>query len=101
MQGLLVVSRYLLIGPDGKVLKVDKMHWGEDGHFSIELTERLPAGQYTLVLGILLDGNALDPAASILHFRVDATGLLAKRAQFIGEQHLQAGADPPGQLWIL
>lgn len=75
VQGLLVVSRYLLIGPDGKVLKIDKMHWGEDGHFSIELTERLPPGQYTLVLGILLDGNALDPPASILRFRVDATGV--------------------------
>jgi hypothetical protein len=74
LQGLLVVSRYLLIGPDGKVLDVDKMHWGEDGHFSIEIRRRLPAGQYTLVLGILLDGNAIDPPASILHFRVDATG---------------------------
>lgn len=74
VQGLLVVSRYLLIGPDGKVLKVDKMHWGEDGHFSIELTERLPPGEYTLILGILLDGNALDPPASILRFRVDASG---------------------------
>jgi hypothetical protein len=74
VQGLLVVSRYLLIGPDGKVLKVDKMHWEEDGQFTIELTERLPSGRYTLVLGILLDGNALDPPASILHFRVDATG---------------------------
>ena len=74
LQGLLVVSRYLLVGPDGKVLKVDKMHWGEDGQFSIELDRRLPAGQYTLVLGILLDGNALEPPASILHFRVDTTG---------------------------
>ena len=74
VQGLLVVSRYLLIGPDGKVLKVDKMHWAEDGHFSIELTERLPAGQYTIVLGILLDGNSLYPSTNILHFRVDASG---------------------------
>jgi hypothetical protein len=74
VQGLLVVSRYLLIGPDGKVLKVDKMHWGEDGHFSIELSERLRPGAYTVVLGVLLDGNALDPPTSILRFRVDAAG---------------------------
>ena len=31
VDGLLVVSRYLLIDPDGKVLKVDKMQWKEDG----------------------------------------------------------------------
>jgi hypothetical protein len=74
VQGLLVVSRYLLIGPDGKVLKVDKMHWGEDGQFSIEFNERLPSGEYTIILGILLDGNALDPPARVLRFRVDAPG---------------------------
>lgn len=74
VRGLLVVSRYLLIGPDGKVLKVDKMHWEEDGQFSIELPERLPSGEYTVVLGIFLDGNALQLPARIVHFRVGADG---------------------------
>ncbi len=58
VDGLLVVSRYLLIDPDGKVLKVDKMQWKEDGDFTIELPERLPPGQYTVILGIFLDGNS-------------------------------------------
>ena len=40
VNGMLVVSRYLLIAPDDKVLKVDKMHWAEDGRFDI----KLPAG---------------------------------------------------------
>jgi hypothetical protein len=72
--GLLVISRYLLIGPDGKVLKVDKMQWREDGQFVIKLPERLPAGQYTVVLGILLDGNSLQPPGKVLHVRVGAAG---------------------------
>ncbi len=74
VDSMLVVSRYLLIGPDGKVLKVDKMHWAEDGHFAIKLPEDLPPGQYTAILGIFLDGNALQPSAKIVPFRVGGTG---------------------------
>jgi hypothetical protein len=74
VQGLLVVSRYLLVGPDGKVLAVDKMHWADDGHFAIKLPQDLPPGQYTAILGIFLDGNALQPSAKVLNFRVGGTG---------------------------
>jgi hypothetical protein len=74
VQGLLVVSRYLLIDPDGKVVKVDKMQWKEDGQFAIELPERLPAGQYTVLIGIFLDGNTLQPSTRTLHVRVGAAG---------------------------
>ena len=45
---LLVVSRYLLIGPDGKVLKVDKMQWSGGRAFAIRLPESLPPGRYTV-----------------------------------------------------
>ena len=72
VQGLLVVSRYLLIGPDGRVLKVDKMEWKEDGQFVIELPDGLAPGQYTVILGIFLDGNAMDPSAKVLRVRVGA-----------------------------
>ena len=72
--GLLVASRYLLIDPEGSVVKVDKMQWKEDGHFAIELPERLPPGQYTVVLGIFLDGNSLQPSARVLRVRVGAAG---------------------------
>jgi hypothetical protein len=67
---MLVVSRYLLIGPDGRVLKADKMQWAEDGHFAIKLPEDLPTGQYTAILGIFLDGNAVQPSTKIVRFRV-------------------------------
>jgi hypothetical protein len=74
VHGLLVVSRYLLIGPDGKVLKLDKMQWGEDGAFTIKLPDRLPPGQYKVVLAVFLDGNSLQPSTRILQFRVGASG---------------------------
>jgi hypothetical protein len=72
--GLLVVSRYLLIGPDGKVRGLDRMHWGEDGRFTIDLPERLPAGEYTVNLAIFLDGNSMVPSAKSLRFRIGGTG---------------------------
>jgi hypothetical protein len=71
---LLVVSRYLLINADGKVLALDKMHWGEDGSFAVKLPERLPPGRYKVVLAIFLDGNALQPSTRILDVRVGAAG---------------------------
>jgi hypothetical protein len=72
VSNLLVVSRYLLIAPDGKVLKADKMHWGEDGRFDIAVPDNLPSGTYTVVLGIFLDGNTLLPSAKVVRFRVGA-----------------------------
>jgi hypothetical protein len=73
---LLVVSRYLLIDDaSGKVLKLDKMHWKEDGDFTIDLPQELPPGDYTAILGVLLDGNAVEPSARLLHIRrIGASG---------------------------
>jgi hypothetical protein len=75
VNGLLVVSRYLLIDPSGRVVKVDKMQWKEDGQFTIALPEGLPAGQYTVILGIFLDGNAVEPSAKVLRFRIGPAGV--------------------------
>jgi hypothetical protein len=66
---LLVVSRYLLLDAAGKVLKVDKMHWREDGLFTIDLPQELPAGEYSVILAVFLDGNAVEPSARTLHIR--------------------------------
>ena len=71
---LLVVSRYLLIDAAGKVLKVDKMRWADDGHFAIDLAPELPPGDYTVIAGILLDGNAVQPSARVLRVRLGAAG---------------------------
>jgi hypothetical protein len=66
---LLVVSRYVLIDGAGKVLKVDKMHWREDGLFDVDLPRDLPPGDYTVILAVFLDGNAIEPSARTLHIR--------------------------------
>jgi hypothetical protein len=68
--GLLVVSRYVLIGPDGTVLDVDRMRWEDDGRFVIDLPQGLQPGEYTVVLGVFLDGNSLLPSARLLRWRV-------------------------------
>jgi hypothetical protein len=67
--GLLVVSRYLLIGPDGTVRKLDKMQWADDGRFIVPLPEGLPPGPYTVLLAIFLDGNTIDPSVARVDFR--------------------------------
>jgi hypothetical protein len=72
VDSMLVVSRYVLVDPDGKVLKVDKMQWREDGLFSIRLPDGLPAGRYAVFLAIFLDGNSLQPSTRILHFNIGA-----------------------------
>lgn len=71
---LFVVSRYLLIGPDGSVLNVDKMLWEADGRFTIKLPERLPPGQYTVMLAVFLDGNSMLPSAHMLRVRIGPNG---------------------------
>jgi hypothetical protein len=72
---LLVVSRYLLLDAAGKVLGLDRMHWREDGLFTIDLPRDLPAGGYTVTLAIFLDGNTIEPSARTLHIRrIGASG---------------------------
>jgi hypothetical protein len=66
---ILVVSRYVLVDAAGKVLKVDKMHWREDGRFTVDLPQDLPAGEYGVMLAVFLDGNAAEPSARALRIR--------------------------------
>jgi len=72
--GLLVVSRYLLIGPGGKVHDLGKMHWSDDGRFTIDIPARLPPGEYTVNLAIFLDGNSMLPSAKSLRFHIGGEG---------------------------
>jgi len=52
---------------------VDKMHWAEDGRFHIQIPDGLAPAQYTVILGIFLDGNAVRPSAEVMRFDVAAT----------------------------
>ncbi|MFQ5567192.1 MAG: hypothetical protein ACE5EU_12630, partial [Paracoccaceae bacterium] len=68
--GALVASRYLLIGPDGAVVRADKMRWEGDDRFAVELPEGMPPGGYTVLVAVYLDGNSLTPSTGMLRFEV-------------------------------
>jgi hypothetical protein len=70
LYGLVVASRYLLVGPDGAVVGAGKMRWEEDGRFAVDLPERMSPGRYTVLLAIYLDGNSLTPSTKVLRFQV-------------------------------
>ena len=68
--GLLIISRYVLIGPGGTVLDVDRMRWEGDGRFVVDLPQGLRPGEYTVLLAVFLDGNSLLPSARLLHVQI-------------------------------
>ncbi|MGQ0674829.1 MAG: hypothetical protein ACT4N4_01895 [Rhodospirillales bacterium] len=67
-RGVQVASRYLLIGPDGRVAAAGRMDWQPDHRFKIALPEKLPRGRHVAVFGVFLDGNALLPAVGAFDF---------------------------------
>jgi hypothetical protein len=69
-RGVVVVSRYLLIGPNDTVVSAGRMHWEKDNRFRIDLPDRMPPGRYTAVACIFLDGNTLNPSVKLLRFSV-------------------------------
>jgi len=69
-RGVVVVSRYLLIGPQGDVVNLDRMRWEKDNRFRIDLPANMPPGEYTVVAGIFLDGNTLDPSVALSRFSI-------------------------------
>ena len=70
VRGVLVASRYLLIGPDGTVVGADKMHWRGDERFVVGLPQEMPPGRYTILVAVYLDGNALTPSTGMLRFEM-------------------------------
>ena len=74
LYGLLVVSRYLLVGPEGTVVAADKMRWRKDGSFVVDLPDRMAPGGYSVFVAVFLDGNSLTPSTGILRFRINRQG---------------------------
>jgi hypothetical protein len=76
LRGLYLIrpdSRFVVIAPDGSVLRVGTAKMAEDGHLVAELPEHLPRGRYTFLVAIYLDGNTVDPTARMLRFDVSAS----------------------------
>ena len=66
-------SRYLLTAVDGSVVATGVAKWDAQGRFVADLPEHLPRGRYLLLVGIYLDGNAVNPAARALSIEVDGS----------------------------
>jgi hypothetical protein len=52
--------RYVMVDAEDQVALVGVSLPGEDLTFGIELDGRLPAGQYTIIAEILVNGNAMN-----------------------------------------
>ncbi len=70
-RGVHVLARYVLIGPDGAVVRAGRMSWEPDDRFKVVLPRRLAAGRYAALIAIFLDGNALMPSTGIVGFEAD------------------------------
>ena len=73
MRGLYLIrpdSRYLVLGPDGSVVKASTASMKDDGRFVAELPQSLPRGRYTFLVAIYLDGNSVRPPARSFSFEV-------------------------------
>jgi len=53
--------RYTVVDGDGRIALAGVSLPSEDLRFAIELDGRLPAGQYTVMAEILVNGNAMNP----------------------------------------
>ncbi len=70
-RGVQVLARYVLVGPDGAVVRAGRMSWEPDDRFKVVLPRRLAAGRYAALIAIFLDGNALAPSTAIFRFEAD------------------------------
>jgi hypothetical protein len=53
--------RYMVVEPGGQVVLTGVSNLQEDLTFQIELEGRLPAGRYTVMAEIIVNGNAMNP----------------------------------------
>ena len=62
--------RYMVLDTDGAVLAAGQVPLADDANFHLDLREKLPAGEFTLVAEIIVNGNAMN--AEIRNFPIDA-----------------------------
>ncbi|MBI4241826.1 MAG: hypothetical protein HY613_08925, partial [Candidatus Rokubacteria bacterium] len=62
----LPVGRYVVIGPDGEVVKVGAAQPTEASTFSIALKEKLKPGPHTIVVALELEGNRVSQPVKVV-----------------------------------
>jgi hypothetical protein len=66
-----VQSRYILLQDDGRVAAAGDLAWERDGQRLALTLPQLPAGGYTLVAAVFLDGNTVRPSIGRLGIRIE------------------------------
>jgi hypothetical protein len=64
-------SRYVVVGPDGAVLRSGTATWEADGRFTVDLTAgMLPPGRHTILMALYPNDNAIAPEVQIVPYDV-------------------------------
>ena len=61
------------MGADGAVVGAGTVHDLVNGVFTLPLHEGLPPGAYTVSIALVVDDNLVDPAITVVPYRLDRT----------------------------
>ena len=64
------VVKYVVLAPQGEVLKVGTAPYEGDGIFTIELQGKVPPGRYTVLTTIYVNDNAIEPDVRMVSYEV-------------------------------
>ncbi|HEX9871390.1 MAG TPA: hypothetical protein VGC99_22860, partial [Candidatus Tectomicrobia bacterium] len=65
------VATYVVLSPQGEVLKAGTASYAGDGIFVIELQGKVPAGRYTVLTTIYVNDNYIEPDVKMVSFQVE------------------------------
>jgi hypothetical protein len=62
--------KYVMLAPQGEVLKVGTAPYAGDGIFTIELQGKVPPGRYTVLTTIYVNDNSIEPDVRMVSYEV-------------------------------
>ena len=65
------VATYVVLSPQGEVLKAGTASYVGDGIFAIELQRKIPAGDYTILTTIYVNDNYIEPDVKMVSLQVE------------------------------
>jgi hypothetical protein len=64
-------AKYVVLSPQGEVLKAGTAAYAGDGIFAIELQGKVPAGRYTVLTTIYVNDNSIEPDVQMVSLQVE------------------------------
>ena len=64
------VAKYVVLSPQGEVLKAATAPYAGDGIFAIELQGKVPPGRYTVLTTIYVNDNYTEPDVKMVSYEV-------------------------------